>query len=815
MSTLFARALIVFTAIVASVSIAAPVAAASEGEGRYIVVFNESVEHPGDLAHDQVDATEGDMTAFFSRVLDGYAATLPTDQVDDIRRDPEVDYVTIDHQVGLLEEEVNLETINNGGVEILEATIPTGIQRTYASANKALSIDGIDNLRADVDVAVIDTGIDYEHPDLSVAGRTSCTSGTCIDNSGKDGHSHGTHVAGTIGAIDNGSGVAGVASGARMWGVKVLSDAGSGQESWIIKGVEWVTAHASTIEVANMSLGCGCSMPALDTAINKSIEAGVVYSVAAGNSNSNASSFSPASNPNVITVSAVADYDGKPGAKAAFTCENYGLDDRKASFSNYGTGVDVAAPGVCTVSTTPGNTYGTKSGTSMASPHVAGAAAILAIQKNPGSKADVEGIRNTIVAAGNSEWTDTSPDGVKEPLLDLSNESTFSLTVKPPENTALPVASPATPLQAVPETTTTGTWTGSPTSYAYQWERCNAAGGECVDIAGATKATYTPVGKDVEKTLVVKVTATNSGGSNSARSNATNKVVKTGQITEYTLPEGVSGYRITSGKKYLWFSGYTKEKLYRLSVAGVINAERSKLGAGLCGIAIGPKGNIWYTKPNLDEVGYTLESSSSNANWFLPAGSGPREIAEGPEENMWFTNNSSSKIGKITPTGGIITEYALPIGSGPEGITKGPDGNLWFTEWSPSGKIGKITPSGTITEYALPTESYPAGITAGPDGNVWYVNTESSKVGKITPSGIITEYALPKGSGPTDIAAGADGNLWFTNRFSQKLGRITTSGTVTEYVIPAGSNPAGITAGPDGYMWYTELGSNTIGKIAP
>ena len=393
--------------------------------GHYIVLLNDQIDRPGAVAQRQTALYGGKVNGIYRLVLNGYAAELSRSAVKALQRDPRVVSVTPDHRVGIAE--IELETENNGGVEVLEATTPTGISRAFAPGNKSLDIDKSDDLRANVDVAVIDTGIDYEHPDLSVAGRVNCETATCVANSGTDGHSHGTHVAGTIGAIDNGEGVVGVAPGARMWAVKVLTNAGTGSESAVIAGVEWVTAHASEIEVANMSLGCVCTMTKLEEAITKSVESGVVYAVAAGNNNINVSSFSPAKNPNVITTSAIADYDGKSGGLSSSTCANYGLDDRKASFSNFGSGVDITAPGACILSTEPGKKYGYKSGTSMAAPHVAGAAAILAAQQNPGSKADVEAIRTKLVNAGNKGWTDTSGDGVQEPLLDVSNEATFAL----------------------------------------------------------------------------------------------------------------------------------------------------------------------------------------------------------------------------------------------------------------------------------------------------------------------------------------------------------------------------------------------------
>src|SRR5207342_2893832 len=284
---------------------------------------------------------------FVYPVINGYSVkNLSRGDVEALRNDPRVKYVSPDRKV-----------------EAFSQATPTGIERAFATANEGLAIDEADDFRVDADVAVIDTGVDYEHPDLNVVARTDCVLegiDECEDDGGQDGHGHGTHVAGTIGALDNGEGVVGVAPGARLWAVKVIADSGSGAFSWVVAGVEWVTAHADQIEVANMSLGCGCSEPAVEEAIEASVEAGVVYVVAAGNSNADVKSFTPAKNPDAITVSALADYDGKAGGEAEplkyDTCdepseENYGADDTRASFSNYGKDVEVAAPGVCILST--------------------------------------------------------------------------------------------------------------------------------------------------------------------------------------------------------------------------------------------------------------------------------------------------------------------------------------------------------------------------------------------------------------------------------------------------------------------------------
>jgi subtilisin family serine protease/sugar lactone lactonase YvrE len=410
-------ALSLLFAALAVTAIFAATAAASE-EGRYIVVLKDSVEHPGAVAEDQTEETDGELGFVYRHALSGYSAILPQAEVEALEEDPRVAYVSPDHKV-----------------EAFSQTIPTGISRIGAAGNASIDIDGSDADPINADVAVIDTGVDYTHPDLNVVARTDCSKGTetevtCVDNSGTDTEWHGTHVAGTIGALDNGIGVVGVAPGARIWSVKVLGT-GINWESELTAGVDWVTARASQIEVANMSLGCGCSLPVTEEAIEASMEEGVVYVVAAGNNSADAKFFSPGRNPNVITVSAIADYDGQPGGKGGLGCAGWGSDDTRATFSNFGSVVDVAAPGACIPSTFPGGEYGLDSGTSMAAPHVAGAAALLASTSNPSSKEDVEAIRDEIVEAGNFEWTDTSGDGVQEPLLDVSDELLFFVGAPP------------------------------------------------------------------------------------------------------------------------------------------------------------------------------------------------------------------------------------------------------------------------------------------------------------------------------------------------------------------------------------------------
>jgi len=383
----------------------------------YIIVFkntvNPAAEAPG-LAR-----AYGLQPGFvYQHALKGMSALVPEGRLKALQHDPRVAYVVEDLQRS-----------------ISAQTVPTGIQRIFADTNPGLSINGSDDYRVDVDVAVIDTGIDLQHPDLNVAGGVNCT--VSIVNAycaagGDDDHYHGTHVAGTIGAIDNEEGVVGVAPGARLWAVKVLNKRGSGWSSWIIAGIDWVAEHADTIEVANMSLGGSGFSQAEYDAIQGAVNAGVAFAVAAGNEDDDANNYSPGGFDNVLSVSALADFNGQPGYGASPTCRT-DVDDTLADFSNWGPEVDIAAPGVCILSTYPleKGGYGTISGTSMASPHAAGALALLASADNPGNAADVYDLYTQIKSAGNYNWTDDSGDGIKEPLLDVSNTVTFKPVLVP------------------------------------------------------------------------------------------------------------------------------------------------------------------------------------------------------------------------------------------------------------------------------------------------------------------------------------------------------------------------------------------------
>jgi subtilisin family serine protease len=376
--------------------------------GRYIIAIDKSLD-PIAAAADFARAYGIGVGFIYQHALVGFSAAIPDALLTRIQSDPRI--------VSIQPDRVVVIPNDAGEIEIVEAqTIPTGIGRIDGELSSTISGDGTGTV--DVDVAVIDTGIDFNHPDLNVAGGFSCALGSSYN----DLNGHGTHVAGIIGAIDNNLGVVGAAPGARLWAVRVLNRFGGGSISSIICGIDWVTANASTIEVANMSLGLtrnegSCSDGGLHEAICNSVAAGVTYVVAAGNETDDAARHVPAAYDEAITVSALSDFDGEPGGTGSPTCRE-DMDDGLANFSNFGQDVDLIAPGVCILSTWRGGVYNTISGTSMASPHVAGAAALYKAN-NPG--APPTQVKSALQGGGTTDWDDQiDPDGVKEPLLNVS-----------------------------------------------------------------------------------------------------------------------------------------------------------------------------------------------------------------------------------------------------------------------------------------------------------------------------------------------------------------------------------------------------------
>lgn len=394
------------------------IATAQVVPGHYIVVFKDNVADANVAAADIVRAHGFNLTHTYSFALKGFAADIPAEKLAALQQDPRVAYV-----------EPDLVVTAFGHLT------PTGVNRIDADLNSIAKIDDVDD-RVNVDIAIIDTGIDLDHPDLNVFYDQNF-----IDRSkrGDDDHGHGTHVAGTAAALDNGFGVVGVAPGARLWALKVLNANGSGSFSDVIAAINFVTSRASEIEVVNMSLGGVGRLDSLRTAIQNCVNAGVVIVVAAGNSSRDvygpdgvfetSDDTIPAAYPEVMTISAMVDTDGKPGGDGPSS--RYGADDTFASFSNFsrsvvpanpvtspGAAIDCAAPGVDIFSTWKNGGYNTSSGTSMASPHMAGAAALYIVANGrPRNASNVATVRQALIntAQPQTAWRRGLPTGDPDP----------------------------------------------------------------------------------------------------------------------------------------------------------------------------------------------------------------------------------------------------------------------------------------------------------------------------------------------------------------------------------------------------------------
>lgn len=356
-----------------------PAASADQPEptAGYIVVLREGRDSQ------QVSAQHAKDHGFnvgrtFTRALNGYSARIPQARVDKIKLDPDVAFVSADRRVQAA-----------GSDPMLPGdSAPTGVRRTEAATQSpsATTVRQAGNSG----VAVLDTGIDLDHPDLNAVDGENCVS---PGSSSDDDNGHGSHAAGTIGAKNNGVGVVGVAPGTTLHSVKVLDNYGFGSWSQVICGIDWITANSASlnIKVANMSFvgsgsndgNCGnTNGDALHLAICNATASGVTFVAAAGNAGAGLSGYVPAAYPEVLTATAVSDSDGKPGgAGGAPGCATGELDDRYASTSNFAASPDealhtVAAPGVCISSTWRDGTYRTSSGTSTAAPAAAGSVAL-------------------------------------------------------------------------------------------------------------------------------------------------------------------------------------------------------------------------------------------------------------------------------------------------------------------------------------------------------------------------------------------------------------------------------------------------------
>ncbi len=310
--------------------------AATAVPGSYIVMLDRKADK-AKLAEEY----GGKLKRNYSSAVNGFSASgLSRTEAERLAADPAVSKVVQNKKFHI---DTTQDSPPSWGLDRIDQTATAG-DRAYTYPDSAG--DG-------VTAYVIDTGVRTTHKEF---GGRAVSGFDAVDNddSADDGNGHGTHVAGTIAGATYG-----VAKKAKVVAVRVLDDAGSGTTEQVVAGIDWVTEHHQGPSVANMSLG-GSADPALDAAVQKAIASGVTFAVAAGNESADAGESSPARVPEAITV-------------ASST-----VDDKQSSFSNYGATVDIYAPGSDIVSSWNDSDEGTNtiSGTSMATPHVVGAAAV-------------------------------------------------------------------------------------------------------------------------------------------------------------------------------------------------------------------------------------------------------------------------------------------------------------------------------------------------------------------------------------------------------------------------------------------------------
>lgn len=356
------------SAVALGAAIAATPASAQKIENSYICVFKKDAVAKGAVdrkASELARGNGGQVSRTYKNTIRGFAANISAQGAARMAAN--------NPNIAFCEQDQVMETVQGkgkpggGGTTPPAQTIPWGITRvgggTQTASGRAI---------------VIDTGVDFDHPDLNV--DSALAANFTSDTSGDDLNGHGTHVAGTIAAINNTIGVVGVAPGTVVIPVKVLNRRGSGSNSGVIAGIDYAASIAGPGDVANMSLGGGFSQ-ALNDAVIAAASTGLKFALAAGNESTSATTKSPASanGPNIYTIS------------------SFAQGDNWSSFSNYGNPpVDFAEPGSAIPSTYKDGGYATLSGTSMASPHAAGLLLLGAIRSGGTVAGDPDGNADTI-----------------------------------------------------------------------------------------------------------------------------------------------------------------------------------------------------------------------------------------------------------------------------------------------------------------------------------------------------------------------------------------------------------------------------------
>ncbi|MFG3422119.1 S8 family serine peptidase [Micromonospora sp. NPDC048063] len=554
----------------------------------YIVVFKDTAvarATVGDTAQRLVGRHGGTVARTYGAALRGFEVRVGAGAAARIAADPAVAYVEQNHTVSIAGTQTNPPSWGLDRID--QRALPLDSSYTYP------------NTASNVHAYIIDTGIRFSHSDFG--GRATSGYDAVDGGSADDCNGHGTHVAGTVGGS-----AYGVAKGVQLVGVRVLNCQGSGTNAGVIAGVDWVTQNAVKPAVANMSLGGGANST-LDTAVRNSINSGVSYGLAAGNdSGGNACNTSPARTAEGITVGSTTNTDAR------------------SSFSNIGTCLDIFAPGSSITSAwhTGDSATNTISGTSMATPHVVGAAALVA-SANPSWTP--QQVRDFLVNNATNNVVGNPGTGSPNKLLYVVNDDTpptndFSVSVSPTSGSTAPGGS-------VTATVATATTNGSAQSVSLSASGLPSGATASfspatVTSGGSSTLTISTSASTAPGTYTVTVTGTAASGSRSATYSLT--VTGTGggcsgtNGTDVAIPD--TGVTVSSS---IPISGCARNASSASTVAvNIVHTYRGDLVVDL----VAPDGssyrlknsNIWDGAANINTT-YTanLSSEAANGTWQL------------------------------------------------------------------------------------------------------------------------------------------------------------------------------------------------------